>query len=351
MWPKPRCRQRPHATGHRRQADAEASSVVVHPRPLPCGGGHRLRVPMSWGEGWCLRGMLPGEVGGCWLPPVLRGLCRSTRSRVRPMGLRGPSPGVTRPSCDEGSSTLLTFVPSFPTHCGPSGPTPARRTSSHGVVQRSPLRRRRPRSPLPARRCCHLRAFGLALPARTAFRPRGFSPPRRFAPPRAWPARADLPTLGFASFRLGASQLPRSAFLPCRALIPDRSDEMGSRLLTQPTFTPWGPSHADADVSIVAVATPACLASPPLPADAACAASSMLDLEVLLHDRSPPPLTLCSATDLGALLGLPSRAPVDPLRCRRFLLAEEAREGLVRQRPHRSAFFGSDCREIGRAHV
>ena len=56
------------------------------PSSRPCGHVHRRCLPVSWGSGWCLRGMLPGEVGGCWLPAVLRGLVGADRSRGGPAG-------------------------------------------------------------------------------------------------------------------------------------------------------------------------------------------------------------------------------------------------------------------------
>jgi hypothetical protein len=57
--------------------------------------------------------------------------------------------GRIPPLLDGGCATLLTFVPSFPTLPGPCDPVIPSPGSSHGVVQRSPLHRHRPKSPLP----------------------------------------------------------------------------------------------------------------------------------------------------------------------------------------------------------
>jgi hypothetical protein len=113
------------------------------------------------------------------------------------------------------------------------------RTFSHGVVQRSPLRRRHLRSPLPARRCCHLRAFGPALPALTAFRPRGFDHLDGFLLLRCDELALACRPWGSSRFRWLRSQLSRAAFLPSRALLLDRSDSLGNFLLSL-----WAPSPA-----------------------------------------------------------------------------------------------------------
>jgi len=112
--------------------------------------------------------------------------CAVFRSRGAYTDLQGPRARGDRTSADVQSIALLTFHAVFPDAFRSKLPDALTSDFLSWDCRRSPLRRSRPRSPLPTRRCHHRRVFGLMVPASTVFRPRGLSPPRRFAPPWTW---------------------------------------------------------------------------------------------------------------------------------------------------------------------
>ena len=178
---------------------------------LRAGGTDSRRPPPSFGGH--PRGEFPDRFRGAWL----------RRSPPRPSTLLAPRPSrsfrsgcnITR-KCE--CETLLTLTPTLPSRLDPCGPAWSSRTSSPGVVQRSPLHRSESGSPSPGPRVSAL-PFGGEQPVLLAFRPRGFSPPRRFAPPR--PCRFLSPcsrSWGSPCFPSSRNEVPHSAAPALRSL-------------------------------------------------------------------------------------------------------------------------------------
>jgi hypothetical protein len=169
------------------------------------------------------RGEIPGQFRGAWL----------RRSPPRPSTLLAPRPSRSfRPGCVVTRkcecATLLTLTPTFPSRLDPCGPAWSSRTSSPGVVQRSPLHRSEPGSPSPGPHVAVL-PFGEGQPVLLAFRPRGFAPPRRFAPPR--PCRFVSPcsrSWGSPCFSSSRNEVPHSAAPALRSLPSADSGEAGT---------------------------------------------------------------------------------------------------------------------------
>jgi hypothetical protein len=188
---------------------------------LARGGTDSRRPPPSFGSH--PRGEFPGRFRGAWL----------RRSPPRPSTLLAPGPSRSfRPGCNITRKceceTLLTLTPTFPSRLDPCGPAWSSRTSSPGVVQRSPLHRSESWSPSPGPRVSAL-PFGGGQPALLAFRPRGFSPPRRFTPPR--PCRFLSPcsrSWGSPCFPSSRNEVPHSAAPALRSLPSADSGEAGT---------------------------------------------------------------------------------------------------------------------------
>jgi len=169
------------------------------------------------------RGEIPGRFRGAWL----------RRSPPRPSTLLAPGPSRSfRPGCIVTRkcecATLLTLTPTFPSRPDPCGPAWSSRTSSPGVVQRSPLHRSESGSPSPRPRVSAL-PFGEGQPVLLAFRPRGFAPPRRLAPPR--PCRFVSPcsrSWGSPCFPSSRNEVPHSAIPALRSLPSADSYEAGT---------------------------------------------------------------------------------------------------------------------------
>jgi len=165
---------------------------------------------------------------------IVRGPSTGGDPRSVPRRLASPLPSTTfsafgawpsrsfRPGCvitrKCECATLLTLTPTFPSRPDPCGPAWSSRTSSLGVVQRSPLHRSESGSPSP-RMCVSAPPFGEGQPVPLAFRPRGFAPPRRFAPPR--PCRFVSPcsrSWGSPCFPSSRNEVPHSAAPALRSL-------------------------------------------------------------------------------------------------------------------------------------
>lgn len=152
-------------------------------------------------------GKAPGNAAARCFATALHDLHCVPLSR-RTWGLRGPSSGAESTTQAVNSLSLLTFGAVFPDAVRLLPPGVGTPDCLSWGCRRSPLRRARPRSPLPDAPL-RVHPSGRRLPTPTMFRPRGFSPPRRFSPRAGLRACCiPLPVLGFAAFRKTRHQRP-----------------------------------------------------------------------------------------------------------------------------------------------
>lgn len=165
-------------------------------------------------------GKAPGNAAARCFATALHDLHCVPLSR-RTWGLRGPSSGAESTTQAVNSLSLLTFGAVFPDAVRLLPPGVGTPDCLSWGCRRSPLRRARPRSPLPDAPL-RVHPSGRRLPTPTMFRPRGFSPPRRFAPPR--PCRDVAPDCrpwGSPRFRPLRGVIPATPFRPPEPCSPD----------------------------------------------------------------------------------------------------------------------------------
>lgn len=259
-----------------------------------------------WDRGGCVRGRSPPAVATVWLGRCPSTPCANHHSRGFYTDLQGPAGGSDQHSFEYGSfHPPDRCAPSFLTRSDSRRPTLARRTASHGVVKYRPsvVSNRRVNSAAFARR--RATATGPGLPHPTAFRPRGFHHLDGLLLLDGFGMLHPNPTLGFVTFRPAANRLPRDAFLPSRALLPDGSGEAGPK------------SHIAGDRHR-GPALPPCHRSPVALPPRRCVVVTLArnagrDREALLHHRSRCVSSRCRSDPPDALLGLyPRRRRLAP---------------------------------------
>jgi len=182
------------------------------------------------------------------------------------------------------------------------------RASSHGVVQRAPLHRRRRR--VHSRSDVAIRPSGQGYQPLSVFRPRGFSPPRRLAPLRSCGLVASRSrSWGPPRFRLSRNRLPRDAFLPYEAFLPAGSCVASTPpRLPSPSSPPRGVTSPPVLLRVRAftasLALLTFLSPNPHTRLPVCPSSKSRAFRALLRRRVRFPHTACAARGPVAPLGL-----------------------------------------------
>jgi hypothetical protein len=182
------------------------------------------------------------------------------------------------------------------------------RASSHGVVQRAPLHRRRRR--VHSRSDVAIRPSGQGYQPLSVFRPRGFSPPRRLAPLRSCGLVASRSrSWGPPRFRLSRNRLPRDAFPALRSLLPRRQLQRFDAIEVALALSPLcGVTSPPVLLRVRAFTASLALLTfhPPTPHRRlpVCASSKSRAFRALLRLRVRFPHAVCTARGPVAPLGL-----------------------------------------------